>query len=200
MGGAAPSVPSVADGFYVGFFPLCYLTFMMLIRRGNTKSLVATSLDGLIAGLAVAALSAAFLFDTILRATGGGDLSTATTLAYPIGDVLLLALGVGALAVLPKSYRPFFWLSSIAMAVNAIGDTFNLFQPNSKLGYVTNAVVWPISLLMLSIAAWVQPANVEPLSTEKAINAEEENGRALSFPPWARWPAWPYSSPRALGI
>ena len=181
LGGATAPVPSIADGFYVGFFPLCYLTFMMLIRRGNTKSLVATSLDGLIAGLAVASLSAAFLFDTILRATGGGDLSTATTLAYPIGDVLLLALGVGALAVLPKSYRRFFWLSSIAMAVNAVGDTFNLFQPNSKLGYVMNAGVWPISLLMLSIAVWVQPANVEPLSAEKAINAEVAAERRAGF-------------------
>ena len=51
LGGATASVPSVADGFYVGFFPLCFVSFVMVIRRGNTGSLVATSLDGLIAGL-----------------------------------------------------------------------------------------------------------------------------------------------------
>jgi signal transduction histidine kinase len=161
LGGASVPVPSVADGFYVVFFPLCYLSFMMLIRRGNDRSLVATSLDGLIVGLAVASLTAAFLFDTVLRATGGGDLSTATSLAYPVGDILLLALAVGALAVLSRDYRRFFAIAAVAMAVNATGDMFNLLQPDSKVGYVTNAVVWPISLLMLAIAAWVQPARAQ---------------------------------------
>ncbi|MGA2306745.1 MAG: response regulator [Acidimicrobiales bacterium] len=171
LGGASVSVPSAADGFYVAFFPLCYLSFMLLIRRGNDRSLMATSLDGLIAGLAVAALTAAFLFDTVLRATGGGDLSTATSLAYPVGDILLLSLAVGALAVLSRDYRRFFAIAAVAMAVNAIGDMFNLLQPDSKVGYVTNAVVWPISLLMLAMATWVQPARAKTVTSEGATDA-----------------------------
>jgi signal transduction histidine kinase/DNA-binding response OmpR family regulator/HPt (histidine-containing phosphotransfer) domain-containing protein len=173
LGGASVPVPSVADGFYVAFFPLCYLSFMLLIRRGNDRSLVATSLDGLIVGLAVAALTAAFLFDTVLRATGGGDLSTATSLAYPVGDILLLALAVGALAVLSRDYRHFFALAAVAMAVNATGDMFNLLQPDSKVGYVTNAVVWPISLLMLAVAAWVQPARAKTVTGDSARDASQ---------------------------
>jgi len=31
-------------------------------------------------------------------------------------------------------------------------------QPDTRLGYVCDAIAWPISLLMLAIAAWVQPA------------------------------------------
>jgi signal transduction histidine kinase/CheY-like chemotaxis protein len=173
LGGASVPVPSVADGFYVVFFPLCYLSFMLLIRRGNDRSLVATSLDGLIVGLAVASLTAAFLFDTVLRATGGGDLSTATSLAYPVGDILLLALAVGALAVLSRDYRRFFAIAAVAMAVNATGDMFNLLQPDSKVGYVTNAVVWPISLLMLAIAAWVQPARAKTVTSDGALDAAQ---------------------------
>jgi signal transduction histidine kinase/CheY-like chemotaxis protein/HPt (histidine-containing phosphotransfer) domain-containing protein len=173
LGGASVPVPSTADGFYVAFFPLCYLSFMMLIRRGNDRSLAATSLDGLIVGLAVASLTAAFLFDTVLRATGGGDLGTATSLAYPVGDILLLALAVGALAVLSRDYRRFFALAAVAMAVNATGDMFNLLQPDSKVGYVTNAVVWPISLLMLAIAAWVQPARAKTVTGDAARDASQ---------------------------
>jgi hypothetical protein len=48
IGGATPSVPSVADGFYVCFFPLCFLAFALLVRRGNRSSLVAT---GMAAGM-----------------------------------------------------------------------------------------------------------------------------------------------------
>jgi signal transduction histidine kinase/CheY-like chemotaxis protein/HPt (histidine-containing phosphotransfer) domain-containing protein len=173
LGGASVPVPSAADGFYVAFFPLCYLSFMMLIRRGNDRSLAATSLDGLIVGLAVASLTAAFLFDTVLHATGGGDLATATSLAYPVGDILLLALAVGALFVLSRDYRRFFAISAIAMAVNATGDMFNLLQPDSKVGYVTNAAVWPISLLMLAIAAWVLPARPKTLLGDGTVDTSQ---------------------------
>jgi signal transduction histidine kinase/DNA-binding response OmpR family regulator/HPt (histidine-containing phosphotransfer) domain-containing protein len=171
LGGASVPVPSVADAFYVAFFPLCYLSFMLLIRRGNDRSLVATSLDGLIVGLAVASLTAAFLFTTVLHVTGGGDLSTATGLAYPVGDILLLALAVGALAVLSRDYRRFFAIAAVAMAVNATGDLFNLLQPSSKAGYVANAVVWPISLLMVAIATWVQPARAKTVTSDGAVDA-----------------------------
>src|SRR5438477_9190251 len=40
LGGATPPTPSVADGFFLGFFPFCYISFMLVIRRGNSGSLV----------------------------------------------------------------------------------------------------------------------------------------------------------------
>jgi two-component system, sensor histidine kinase and response regulator len=172
LGGGSVPVPSVADAFYIAFFPTCYLAFMVLIRRGNNGSLFATSLDGLIAALAVGALSAAFLFETVLRATGGGDLSTATTMVYPVGDVLLLALAVGALAVLPRDYLRFFGIAAFAMATNLVGDMYNLLQPSSKVGYVANAVVWPISLLLLAIAAWSLAPTARRAAMERAASAE----------------------------
>ncbi len=173
FGGATPAVPSVADGFYVLFYPFCFVAFMMLIRRGTARSQIATSLDGLTAALAVASLSAAYVFNAVVRATGGGHLATATSMAYPVGDILLLALAGGALAVLPRDYRPFFAIATIAMAFNATGDMFNLLQPNSELGYVANAVVWPISLMLLSIAVWVHPPNAEKVSRERATNVDK---------------------------
>jgi two-component system, sensor histidine kinase and response regulator len=172
LGGGSVPVPSVADGFYIAFFPTCYLALMVLIRRGNNSSLLATSLDGLIAAFAVGALSAAFLFETVLKATGGGDLSTATTMVYPVGDVLLLSLAVGALAVLPKDFLKFFVIAAFAMATNLVGDMYNLLQPSSKVGYVANAVVWPISLLLLAIAAWHLPPSARRGSTERVARAE----------------------------
>ena len=172
LGGASPSVPSFADIFYVGFFPLCYLGFMAPIRHGNKGSLLRTSLDGFIAAVGASALAAAYLFHSVLNATQGGDMSTVTSMAYPVGDFLLLALAIGALAVLPKTYRPFFAIASVAMVFNVVGDMFNLLQSSSRIGYVANAVVWPISLLLLASATWTQPVLVEKLSTMKAVNAE----------------------------
>lgn len=172
LGGATVPVPSVADGFFTDFFPVCFIAFMVLIRRGNRSSLVATSLDGLIAALGAAALSALFIFDAVLKASGGGELSTATNLVYPVGDVLLLALAIGAIAILPNVYRRFFVLASVAMVANLVGDMFNLLQPDSRMGYVSNAAAWPISLLLLAAATWCQPAVTDSLNTEKAVDTE----------------------------
>jgi len=161
IGGATPSVPSVADGFYVFFFPLCFVAFALLIRRGNRASLVATSLDGLIAGLGVAALAAAFIVSAVIHITHGGALETAANLVYPLGDVLLFALAIGAMIVLPSGFRPFFGVAGVALVVLAIGDGFNLLQPDSRLGYVSNGIAWPAALTLLALAVWILPPAVE---------------------------------------
>jgi PAS domain S-box-containing protein len=180
LGGASVPLPSVADGFYLGFFPLCYVALMTVIRRGNHKSLVATSLDGLIAGFGVASLSAAYLFQPVVKATGDSALAAASQMAYPVGDLLLLALAVGALTILPKEYRRVLVIAGAAFAANATGDLFNLLQPNTKIGSISNAVAWPISLLMLAMAGWAQPAKaqVQALTTEK-VKTERTAGFAV---------------------
>ena len=181
LGGASPSSPSPADGFYLCAYPLFFIALVMVIRRGSSRSLVATSLDGLIAGLAVASLLAAYAFSAIVHVTGGSALSTATSSAYPVGDVLLLCLALGGLAILPKEFQRFLVVASVALAVNAVGDTFNLLQPDSKIGYIANAVAWPISLLTFAIAAWVQPANAR-VKTTKAEKAVTEKTAGFAFP------------------
>jgi two-component system sensor histidine kinase/response regulator len=167
LGGGTPPTPSLADVFYVGFFPLCFMGFAFLIRRGNRSSLVTTSLDGLIAGLGVAALSAAFVVAAVIRVTGAGALSTAFSLSYPLGDILLFTLCVGGLAVLPRGFRPFFAIACVALAANAIGDGFNLLQPASRMGYIANGAAWPISLTLLALAVWILPPKVELPATDK---------------------------------
>ena len=181
LGGATVAVPSVADGFYVGFYPLCFIGFVMVMRRGNTGSLVVPSLDGVIAGLAAASISAAFLFHAVLKATGGGSLSAATNMVYPVGDLLLLALAIGGLTILPKEYRRFLAIASVALATNAIGDSFNLLQPDSRLGYICDAIAWPIALLMLAVATWSQPASARIKATN-LYSGETERTAGLAIP------------------
>jgi two-component system sensor histidine kinase/response regulator len=167
IGGPTPSVPSWADAFYIFFFPLCFVAFALLIRRGNRASLVATSLDGLIAGLGVAALSAAFVVAAVIKVTHGGALETATNLVYPLGDVLLITLAISAIVVLPRGFRPFFVLACFALGVLALGDGYNLLQPDSRIGYVANGIAWPVALTVLALAVWILPPAVEKPATDR---------------------------------
>ncbi len=165
FGGASPPVPSPSDVFYFAFYPVAFVCFAMLIRRGTGGVFLSTSLDGTIAGLTVAALSAA-LAERATHLTHASALASGTTLAYPLGDVLLFVLAVGGLTILPRGFRPFFLVACISFVVADIGDTFNLLQPDSTIGAFTNALAWPVTIALFALAAWLLPANVKTTGAE----------------------------------
>ncbi|MDQ6855466.1 MAG: bifunctional diguanylate cyclase/phosphodiesterase [Candidatus Dormibacteraeota bacterium] len=157
-GGAAVPTPSIADIFYLGFYPLVYIGLVLLVRRLARELTSAMWLDGLVAGLGAAGVSACFLFGTLVRATGASPTEVATNLAYPVGDLLLLALVVGVTAVLPGRRHSQWILLALACAINAAGDTANLLRsPGSGWGFATvfDAVAWPSSILLISLALWL---------------------------------------------
>jgi two-component system cell cycle response regulator len=92
-------VPSPADFGYLAF-PV--LTFAGLARvlgsrvQGAPKRLW---VDGLTASLATAAVAAAIVVPGIVDLIGGDWKSVATNAAYPLSDLILLGLVVGAMAV-----------------------------------------------------------------------------------------------------
>ena len=126
-GGASPPTPSPADAFYLMLYPLAYLAIMLLIR-GEIRSFKASVwLDGAVAGLGAAAIVCAFVFDTILSSLSGSPTQVATNIAYPIGDLILLAIAVSALVIVPG--WPIRLITLVAgCLVMAIGDTVYLFE------------------------------------------------------------------------
>ena len=157
-GGAEVPTPSLADAFYLGFYPLVYVGLVLLVRRQVRDLTSAMWLDGLVAGLGAAGVCACFLFSTLVRTTGADPASVATNLAYPIGDLLLLALVVGVTAILPGRRNAQWILLALACAINAAGDTANLLRtPGSTWGFATvfDAVAWPTAILLISLALWL---------------------------------------------
>jgi diguanylate cyclase (GGDEF)-like protein len=170
LGGASPPSPSLADAFYLAFYPLAYLSLVLLLRRESSRLVPATWLDGAVAGLGAAALCAAFAFERIVHVAGGGAWGVATTLAYPIGDVLLLAMVVGGSAVLAGAGRGAWRFVAAGFALNAVGDTFNLLPSAAAthLGAVVVASAWPIALLLMSAAVWLPPGRSDVLAHQRA--------------------------------
>jgi diguanylate cyclase len=170
LGGATPPTPSLADAFYLGFFPLAYVA-ILLFTRGETRRLNTPSwLDGAIAGLGAAAVCAAFAFHSLLQLTGGKTLEVMTNLAYPVGDLLLLFLVIGATAMLSGRRKAPWLLLATGVAVNVAGDTFNLFGASggaARVGAIANTTAWPISILLMSMAVWLRPGAADPFARQK---------------------------------
>ncbi len=170
LGGATPPVPSAADALYLWFFPLSYVGVVLFVR-GQARQLSSPNwLDGAVAGLGTAAVLAAFAFGAIEHRAHESVLATAVTLAYPVGDVLLLLLVVGSTVVMAGRSKAPWLLLATGFAVNVLGDTSNLLHNSlggAHFGTIVNAVAWPTSLLLMSIAMWVRPGLPDPRATQR---------------------------------
>jgi diguanylate cyclase (GGDEF)-like protein len=157
LGGAMPPVPSAADSFYLSFYPLAYAGIAVMMRRELRQVNPPSWLDGAVAGLGAAAVCSAFLFPSILHAAGGGRAEVITDLVYPAGDLVLLAMVVGCAALVGGGHKRPWVLLAVACAINAAGDTANLFGNTwgrSVAGVTINAVAWPVALLLISLMTW----------------------------------------------
>jgi two-component system cell cycle response regulator len=151
-----PPFPSFDDALYLAYYPLVYVGLGLLIRA-RFRGLSATDwLDGLIAGLGLAAVAAGLILGPILAGTGGNIATVATNLAYPVGDLLLLLVVVTAIGL--SGWRPgAMWaLMTFALIVNVTADTIYLFQVATST-YTEGTLLeplWPLSSLLLVGALW----------------------------------------------
>jgi two-component system cell cycle response regulator len=172
--GSVP-IPSPADAGYLLFYPLTYAGLIVLLRERIGNFPFSRWLDGLIAGLAVAALVAALALGPIADAsTSGSSLEIATNLAYPIADLTLLTLVISAAAFTGWRPGPTWSLLGAGLLVLAISDVTYLLQ-SAQGSYVEGGLLdaaWPLGALLLAGAAWVSPGQrrkVHPRGLRVAI-------------------------------
>jgi two-component system, cell cycle response regulator len=164
---ADPPYPSLADGLYLAFYPAGYAALVLFAPRASRQLRASLWLDGLMSALGVAALTAALLLQPIVSSTGGDRLAVATTLAYPLGDVTLLAFVVGLLAL--NAWKPSrsWTLIAAGLATMAVADGIFLWQSANGTYAEGTALdaLWPAAALLLGHAAW-QPSAREATRLE----------------------------------
>jgi len=153
-----PPYPSLADAFWLLFYPASYGAMILLVRGRMEQFRRSLWLDGVVAGLAVASVGVIVFLQPILDTTPDGEmLEVATDLAYPLGDLLMLALVIGVFAL--TGWRPgrawaFIGAGLMSMAA---ADSIHAYQA-SKGVYVEGTVLdslWPAATLLVGWAAWV---------------------------------------------
>ncbi|HEY1515416.1 MAG TPA: bifunctional diguanylate cyclase/phosphodiesterase [Solirubrobacteraceae bacterium] len=166
-GEATPPSPSLADGFYVTFYPIAYVALMLLLRANVRRFSLASWLDGAVAGLGAAAVCATFAFKDVLTHAGGSAAGVAINLAYPVGDVLLLGLVVGGAAIVAGRRKLPWLLLAAGYALNTVGDVFNVLGSTSHVASVFNDIAWPVAILLVSISVWVRSPAGRPVLSEE---------------------------------
>lgn len=154
-----PPFPSAADVGYLAFYPLLYIGIALLLRRRVSTFSASLWLDGFLAATAAGAVASSVLVQVVVNSTRGSRLVVLTNIAYPIGDVLLLALIVFVFSVTRWQPGRAWTLIAAGLLLNTVGDAVYLYQ-TAVGSYVEGTyldLVWPVSLVLLALAAWQRP-------------------------------------------
>ena len=173
----APPYPSISDAGWIVFYPACWTAVVLLMRRRIREFHASLWLDGIVAALGVAAVTAALVLPPIVAMSVEGEpAAVATNLAYPVGDVLLLVLMVGALAL--TGWRPDRPLALVGVGLVLSGAADIVYLSSIAQGEADSPVwllwLWPASALATAFGAW------QPL--ERAGAARLEGRRLLVLP------------------
>jgi diguanylate cyclase (GGDEF)-like protein len=171
--------PSPADAGYLLFYPLAYAGLALLVRARAQEINWRLWLDGAIAALGTAALGAAFVFDFVAEKTEGTPIEIATTLAYPLGDIGMLALVVGVVAL--TGWRPGRTWSLLlaglaALVVADIAYTLQLTEEALPGGSWVEPI-YLIGAVCLGASVW------QPAAAAEITSPGDDRRREMIVPP-----------------
>ncbi|HEY7622739.1 MAG TPA: hypothetical protein VH834_23400, partial [Solirubrobacteraceae bacterium] len=164
--GADVPFPSLGDALYVTVYPALMAGLAMLIRRRNPERDRAGAIDSLIMTLGLALLSWVALIAPYLHDDSLTTLPKLVSIAYPLGDILLLAAAI-RLAVDTGKRQPSFYLLTgaiVALLVTDFAYGLVTLQGNYHgqvildVGWISFYLLWGAAALHPSMRELEQPA------------------------------------------
>jgi diguanylate cyclase (GGDEF)-like protein/PAS domain S-box-containing protein len=169
--------PSYVDGVYLAMYPLLIAGLVLLVRRRAPGRDWASLIDATIITGGLGLLSWVLLIDPYVRSADLGIFERLVSIAYPVGDVALLAVAVrlavgagrrtGAFWLLAGSIVPLIVADALYGYTNLAG-TWHEHSP-IDLGWILFYVGWGAAALHPSMASLSQPANARPRTTRRRV-------------------------------
>ena len=152
--------PSLADPLYLSFYPLMLAALLVLPRARQTRSEnLRLALDLTTTALGAAAVVWYVLIEPTARAGGQSAVQMAFSLAYPVGDTILI-VGVASLLLrgVAESTRRALWLVTAGLCLFVVGDV--LYAYVTLHGVFENGdalnITYAVALALFVIAARCQ--------------------------------------------
>jgi diguanylate cyclase len=158
-----PPIPSICDGMWLTLYPACYIGILGLARVRERRVPARIWLDGIIAGLGVAAIGAAIVLRPVLASVSGNTAAVITEMAYPICDLLLAALIVGVLALRGWRLDRMWAMLGAGFLALATADCMYALQVagGASAPSVATNFAYDVGVLLLAMAAWQPRATIE---------------------------------------
>ena len=158
--------PSVGDALYLTVYPALMAGLVLLVRRRNPVRDRASLIDSLILTLGVSLLSWVFLIAPYIHASGMTNVAKGVSMAYPMGDLLLLAAAI-RLAVDTGRRQPAFYLLVSSIVCLLVTDAVYGYmllkatydgQVILDVGWIAYYLLWGAAALHPSMRTLEEPA------------------------------------------
>jgi diguanylate cyclase (GGDEF)-like protein len=152
---ASPPAPSAADIPWLVSYPFLFAGVFRLGRRAGWKRDRLLFVDAAISALGLSAIAMTWL-TVMLHGTQGSLATVLTTMAYPVGDLLLVLILVGSLAL--NSWQVdgvWAWLGG-GLGLFAAADTIYAIRVTTGTLTVGTPLdsLWAVAVAFISYAAW----------------------------------------------
>jgi diguanylate cyclase (GGDEF)-like protein/PAS domain S-box-containing protein len=164
--GADVPFPSIGDGAYVLVYPALMAGLLMLVRRRNPERDRAGVIDSLIMTLGLSLLSWVALIAPYLHDETMGTAAKLVSIAYPLGDILLLAAAIRLAVDSGRREPAFYLLASSIVALLATDFAYGVVtlqgaydgQVVLDVGWISFYLLWGAAALHPSMRRLEQPA------------------------------------------
>src|SRR3712207_3304401 len=177
--------PSIADFCYLVYYVPLYVALIGLIRARVARFHASMWLAGIVGALGAGAVAVAVLLAPALVVTEGDVAAVLTNLAYPVADVVLLALLVGVSAMLGVRRERTLLLVGAAIAANLVGDIVYLDLATAGV-YVEGGpldLTWLTAMALFAVAAYSSDPDAVRASAQAGAQAGTRVGwRGLALP------------------
>jgi diguanylate cyclase (GGDEF)-like protein/PAS domain S-box-containing protein len=162
--------PSPGDALYLAVYPALMAGLLVLVKRRNPRRDPSALIDALILTIGIGLLSWVFLIAPNIHLQEISWLAKAVSIAYPLGDVLLLAAAIRLAVDTGKRAASFYLLSGSivcllvtdsAYNLAILKNTYNHSQLIYDLGWMLYYIFWGAAALHPSMRVLEEPAHDE---------------------------------------
>src|SRR5271166_4274368 len=159
--------PSIGDAIYLTVYPLQMLGLLLLVRKRSPRRDRNTLIDAAILTLGLSLLSWVLQIAPYIHDSEMGLLPKLVSVAYPLGDIIMLAAVIRLVLDTGRRELSFYLLSASIVSllttdfiygILTLDNTFH-HQLILDLGWTSYSVLWATAALHPSMAAMQEPAN-----------------------------------------
>jgi diguanylate cyclase (GGDEF)-like protein len=152
---AHPPFPSWADAGYLAIYPFVIAALLVSLRTRLGRLRLSIALDAVVGALAATTVCS-WLITPLTRTFDLPTFQLVVSVAYPVGDVLIIAAVVGVLAVTggrPGGFYPYLFAGLLIFAIADTVYTYRVAYDSYQVGQPIDAL-WPLGLAIVAHGVW----------------------------------------------
>ncbi|MDP9228918.1 MAG: diguanylate cyclase, partial [Actinomycetota bacterium] len=169
--------PSIADAGYLGGYLFVMAGIGLLARSRVRRMSAIVWTDIVIGALCLAAIGTTVLLEYVIENMTGSPAQTAVAVAYPVLDVVTLAVAAAALTL--TGWRPGRGLALVAagIAIAGVGDAVYTYQSLAGTydSGAWNNSLWPLANVLIAAGAVAVPSS-------RRVDGSNADWRAFASP------------------